>query len=474
MPSESYKIRVRIAPSPTGNLHIGTARTALFNWLLARHEGGVFVLRIEDTDLERSGKAYEADIIEGLRWLGLDWDEGPDIGGGYGPYRQSERLDIYEKYANKLLASGDAYYCVCSKEELEIERNKAMAENRPQIYNGKCRDRNFKNGDLMRLRIPAGRLAFNDLIRGTVSFEGALIGDIAIAKNIRTPLYNFAVVVDDLEMKITHVVRGEDHIANTPKQLAIFKALGVPPPEYGHMPLILDEKRAKLSKRFGATSIDEYKTAGFLPDALFNFMALLGWHPENNQEIMTREELTAKFSLGRLQKAGAVFDKEKLKWMNSEYIKKTSATNLIQLTGAVDPDFQKIIASTNLDTLQRFINLIKDRAETLADFKTGIEFLLKIGDYPADLLIWKQSDALKTRGDLILLREILNDIDRFIKKELENSIMPLAETHGRGNVLWPLRAALSGLEKSPGPVELLEALGKTESLRRLDAAIAKL
>lgn len=469
------KIRVRIAPSPTGNLHIGTARAALFNWLFARREGGVFILRIEDTDLERSDPKFEKNIIEGLRWLGLTWDEGPDTPGPYGPYRQSERLDSYEKYLNQLLSTNWAYYCSCSKEELESDRKKAKAESRPPIYSGQCRDKNNQTGELIRFKMPPGQIVFKDLIRGSIAFKGALIGDFAIAKNLRVPLYNLAAIIDDIEMKITHVIRGEDHIANTPKQIMISRALEITPPEYAHLPLVLDQKRAKLSKRFLAVSVDEYRLDGFLPDALVNFLALLGWHPEGDREIMNRDELTAHFSLSRIQKAGAVFDIEKLKWMNAQYIKKMGAEDLSKKIIEIMPHMASKIAVVGFNTFNRFIELTKERASTLRDFETETAFLLTIGEYPAELLVWKGSTKEKARENLGLVYDKLTALDiKFEKLVLEKLLMPVAESIGKGEVLWPLRAALSGLSKSPGPFELLGALGQKESLRRIENAIRNL
>src|SRR3989338_1267749 len=301
-------IRVRIAPSPTGFLHIGTARTALFNWLFAKKEGGLFVLRVEDTDLERSDSKYERDIIENLEWLGLVWDEGPlaapenKIGelpfssqspkykGDFGPYRQSERLDVYEKHLKKLLDENLAYYCYCSKEELEAERQSMLAQGLPPRYSGKCRakPKSGENLQLIRFKVSEAKLSFTDLIRGKIAFDTSLIGDIAIAKDLKSPLYNFAVVIDDYEMKISHVIRGEDHIANTPKQILLQKALGFSLPQYAHLPLILDSDRSKMSKRYLATSIKDYRDQGYLPEALVNFMALLGWHPAP-EKIATAE-----------------------------------------------------------------------------------------------------------------------------------------------------------------------------------------
>ena len=284
--SEIKKIRVRIAPSPTGALHIGLARSALFNYLFAKKNNGNFVLRIEDTDLERSDLKWTQDIIDGLKWLGIQWDEGPDIAGEYGPYKQTQRIDIYKKYLEKLLKDGTAYYCFCSAEELEAKRQEQMARGEAPRYDGKCKNLAEKEvqkrlaeekPSVIRFKTPGKKIKFKDLIRGEVEFDAGLIGDIVIAKDLKTPLYNFAVVVDDYEMKISHVIRGEDHISNTPKQMLLQEALDFAHPEYGHLPLILAPDRSKLSKRFGAVSIIDYREQGYLPEAMVNFMALLGW-----------------------------------------------------------------------------------------------------------------------------------------------------------------------------------------------------
>jgi len=457
---------VRIAPSPTGYLHIGTARTALFNWLFARHHGGKFVLRIEDTDLERSDKKYEKDIIEGLEWLGISWDEGP--------YRQSERLDTYEKYINKLLADGLAYYCFCTKEELDEQRQMMLAQGLAPKYNRKCAalsesevKERLQSGtsSIIRFRIPETTVSFKDLIRGSITFDGTLIGDVAIAKDPRTPLYNFAVAVDDEEMRITHVIRGEDHIANTPKQIFLQKALGFRQPEYAHLPLILDPDRAKMSKRYSATAISEYRREGYLPEALVNFIALLGWHSKEDKEIMAAEELVKEFDLSRVQKAGAVFNIEKLGWLNAQYIKKLDAEELAKhLELAPTEDNLKII------------ELTRERMRKLTDFKTLAWFFFELPEYDAGLLIWKETSQKTILENLQKAKTALAALagTEFAKSDLEKTLMPIAQDRGRGEVLWPLRVALSGQEASPGPFEIAEALGQKETLRRVELAIKKL
>lgn len=463
------KVRVRLAPSPTGFLHIGTARTALFNYLFAKKHGGQFVLRIEDTDLERSDKKFEKDILENLQWLGLDWDEGPvgaaaegglltnQYKGSFGPYRQSERLATYEKYLKQLLEKGFAYYCYCTKEELEGERQAMLAQGLAPKYSGRCRagkPKNAAESQLIRFRIPDTHVSFKDMIRGEISFNTNTMGDVAIAKNLKTPLYNFAVVIDDHEMEITHVIRGEDHIPNTPKQILFMEALGFTRPHYAHLPLILDSDRSKMSKRYAATSIEEYRHQGYLPEALINFLVLLGWHPTNDQEIFSKEELASAFDLSRVQKAGAVFNIEKLNWLNSQYIKKMPDEKLVEKLD-IEP------TTANL----KIIKLTKERLVRLTDFKRVASFFFQLPNYAPELLLWKQQAKKEALANLEAVKKIINN---------PKKILVLAEAKGRGEVLWPLRVALSGLEASPGPLEILEVLGRGEAEQRIDAAIAKL
>ncbi|MDP3999296.1 MAG: glutamate--tRNA ligase [bacterium] len=480
-------IRVRIAPSPTGALHIGTARTALFNWLFARHIGGKFILRIEDTDLERSEVKWEKDIISGLRWLGLEWDEGPiadaqnqkskiknqNYAGKYGPYRQSERLDIYEKYLKQLLEKGDAYYCSCTKEELEKERNEQSERGIAPKYSGKCRSRKVSEADaqVIRFIIPEEKVQFSDLIRGDIVFDTSLFGDLAIAKGLRVPLYNFAVVIDDFEMKISHVIRGEDHIANTPKQILLQRALGFSTPVYAHLPLILDPDRSKMSKRYSATSLEEYRKAGYLPEALMNFIALLGWHLSDDREILSEEELIQNFDLSRAQKSGAVFNVEKLNWLNAQYIKTADEGRLLEIIKEIFGE-----EFGNLPLTRKLIASSRERISKLDEFKDINNFFFELPDYDPSLLIWKNTEPERIMENLRVAREILKGflLDEFDKANLEAKLMPWADTRGRGEVLWPMRAALSGKDKSPGPFEIMDILGKDESLRRLDIALQKL
>ncbi|MFQ6082793.1 MAG: glutamate--tRNA ligase [Candidatus Aminicenantia bacterium] len=329
------KVRVRFAPSPTGFLHVGNARTALFNWLFARQKNGVFILRVEDTDIERSAEEYEKALIQDLRWLGLDWNEGPDIGGGYGPYRQSKRLEIYQKYTQILLEEGKAYYCFCIPEELEAEREKTLSEGRTPKYSGKCRNISFQEAKkriesgekaAVRLKTPdSGVIKFHDLVRGEVIFNLEGIGDPVLVRSNGLPSYNYVVVIDDHLMKISHVIRGEDHVSNTPRQILVYQALGLSPPIFAHLSMVMGKDNTRLSKRHGATSIDQFREEGYLASALNNYLALLGWAPPEGQEVLTTEELINLFNLEKVSKSAAIFDYDKLNWMNRQHIKKLSA-----------------------------------------------------------------------------------------------------------------------------------------------------
>ncbi len=334
-------MRVRFAPSPTGHLHVGNARTALFNWLLARHGGGTYVLRVEDTDRERSTPESEATIKDDLRWLGLSWDEGIDAGGDVGPYRQSERLDLYAAHTRQLLQSGHAYRCFCAPETLEAQRQAALAAGAPPKYPGTCRDLAPDDVEArveagarpaIRLRVPADReVAFDDIVRGRVAFHTDVIGDPVIVRGDGIPAYNYAVVIDDALMHITHVVRGEDHISNTPRQLLVYEAFGWTPPAFAHLSLVLGPDHAPLSKRHGATSVAEFRAKGYLPEALANYLALLGWSPGDGQELLPLNELAARFDLAHVGHSAGVFDEAKLAWMNRHYLKAATPGRLVAL-----------------------------------------------------------------------------------------------------------------------------------------------
>jgi glutamyl-tRNA synthetase/nondiscriminating glutamyl-tRNA synthetase len=339
--TENSPVRVRFAPSPTGQLHVGNARTALFNWLFARQKGGVMVLRIEDTDVERSEARFESQLIADLKWMGLDWDEGPDVGGGFGPYRQSDRLAIYREHAERLVKEGKAYLCFCTEDELQRDRERAVAEHRAPVYSGKCRELDAKDAEkrrasgklcAIRLRIPEHPIRFHDIVHGPVEFSNEVVSDPIILRSSGMPVYNYVVVIDDALMKITHVIRGDDHLSNTPKQVALYEALGWPVPEFAHLSTILGSDRERLSKRHGATSIANFRDMGVLPEALVNYLALLGWAPSGGtREIFSRADLVSDFSLERVTPSPAVFDMEKLYWLNRHYIKQAAPERIENL-----------------------------------------------------------------------------------------------------------------------------------------------
>lgn len=472
-------IRLRFAPSPTGYLHIGTAHTTLFNWLYARHAGGAFVLRIEDTDRERSKPEYEEEIKDGLKWLGLEWDEF---------YRQTDRSPIYKRALEKLLAENKAYYCFCTKEELEGERQSMIVDGLPQKYSGRCRSithgesrRRLEAGEsaVIRIHVPEKIVTFHDMVRGEVKFDMSLVGDMIIAKNIDSPLYNFAVVVDDADMKISHVIRGDDHIANTPKQIVIAEALGATPPKFGHVALVLNPDRSKMSKRFLDVSLRDYIKDGYLKEALINFLALLGWHPKPEpnpidgkppveKEIFSIEELIQEFDLSRVQKAGAAFNIDKLNWLNAHYIAKTPIQKLLELAR----DF----APKEWEISEAMIESVRSRIKKLSELKDLLGFYFKLPEYDAKILIWKDMPVEKAARNLTACREVIDGLSKtsFDKESLSLSLMEATKTEPKGEVFWPLRVALSGKEASPTPFEIIAALGKEESIRRIDAAISKL
>ncbi|OHA63293.1 MAG: glutamate--tRNA ligase [Candidatus Wildermuthbacteria bacterium RIFCSPHIGHO2_01_FULL_45_20] len=518
--STPQSVRVRIAPSPTGPIHMGNVRAGLFNYLFAKQQGGVFMLRIEDTDKERSKPEWEKDIFENMQWLGLLWDEGPDPAhhgasfGQYGPYRQSERTELYKKYLLKLLAEGKAYYCFCASDELEAQRSNQMSLGEAPRYLGTCRqlakdqqEKKFKEGKpaVIRFIVEPKVVVFDDLIRGKVSFDMSLAGDIVIAKNLETPLYNFTVVIDDYEMKITHVIRGEDHIPNTPKQILLQQALGFPGAQFGHLPLLLGTDRTKLSKRHGDHSVTRYRKEGYLPEAVLNFLALLGWNPGGEKEIFTLQELVEDFSLKRIQKGGAVFNVQRLDWINGYYIRQMPIEELTRRcipflinAGLIDPwpdvkgeeiwymaekrpfpegilkeeDIQKVI-SLYKDTIQPY----QDRLKKLSELPEMIDFFFVDNlDYPKELLLWKDADAATIAHALERAKEILSGIadDKWTREHLEEVLMPFAEQEkNRGYMLWPLRVALSGKKASAGPFEICSALGKEKTLRRIQFALEK-
>ncbi len=456
-------VRARMAPSPTGWLHVGTARATLFNYLFARKNGGAFILRMEDTDLARSDPKYEKDILEGLTWLGITWDEGP--------YRQSERLHIYEKYLQKLLREGKAFHCSHGKDDLEKERAEQMARREAPRHICAYREKGASSGIIRLKNDTAGTISFDDIIRGPIVFDASSLGDFSLAKDTHTPLFHFAVVVDDHEMNISHVIRGEDHIPNTPKHLVIARALGFSEPRYAHLPLILGPDKSKLSKRHGATAIHEYRAHGYLPEALINFMALLGWNPGDDREIFSLTELEHVFSLEHVQKSGAVFNREKLNWMNGEYIRALTPAALAE---RITPFLARAGHPTDDHALiERIAAVEQPRLKTLGEVGERAKLFFADPAYDTELLRWKGVQPFEhISAALEELARILTTMppDAFTVHELTTRIMPTAEERGRGETLWPLRVALSGLTASPDPLEIMSVIGKNASLRRIHAA----
>ncbi|HIT56274.1 TPA: glutamate--tRNA ligase, partial [Candidatus Galligastranaerophilus intestinigallinarum] len=373
------EIRVRIAPSPSGNLHIGTARTALFNYLFAKKEGGKFVLRIEDTDAERTKQEYIDNIFDSLKALGLNWDEGPDVGGPYGPYTQSERFDIYPKYAQILLDKGYAYECWCTNEELEQEKEEAVKNHKPYVYSRKClnitpeqKEQYIKEGrkPSIRFKVEHKELIFNDMVKGELKFDTSLIGDFVIMKSNGTPTYNFAVVIDDMLMKISHIIRGEDHISNTPKQILIYEALGAKVPEFGHLGMILAPDRSKLSKRHGATAVSDFVKEGYLTDALINFVALLGWAPSDSVEIKTVDEIAKDFRINEISSSNSIFEYDKLNWMNGQYIKKMDISKLTDMIIPFLSDYD--LSELSREKLEKMVEITREPLTTLKDIQKDV------------------------------------------------------------------------------------------------------
>jgi len=436
--SKKQKVVTRFAPSPTGLLHTGNYRTAIFSYLYAKHHGGSYILRIEDTDKDRSKKEYEDNIFESLAWLGLTHDAF---------FRQSDRGDIHRAHLQKLLDSGAAYV---SKEEVK----------------------EGSRGEVIRFKNPGTKVTFTDLIRGDITFDTTELGDFVIAKSAGEPLFHFAVVVDDFTMGVTHIVRGDDHISNTPRQILIQRALGAPQPFYAHLPLILGADRSKLSKRKGAKALTEYRDAGYLPQALFNYLALLGWHPTSDKELFSKEELVKEFDLSRVQKGGAIFDEEKLLWFNREHLMRLSDEEF-------DKKLKAFLPNTSLN-LSIYRKLLRERSATFSEaakFLVDGEFsyLEEAPNVDAGKLVWKKDTPQMTATHLSKAIQLMEQLPPEPSiDEAKKILLPYAEEVGKGSVLWPVRFALSGREKSPDPFELISLLGKDAVMARLRTALALL
>jgi glutamyl-tRNA synthetase len=475
-------VRVRFAPSPTGALHIGGARTALYNWLFARNQGGKFILRIEDTDRERSTLEANRAIFHGLEWLGLDWDEGPNVGGPYGPYYQTERLEIHQKYAEQLIREGKAYYCFCSPDELERKRKEAAARKEAPRYDGKCRKlAESEIKDLLEsgkprvirfLLPPVGDTVVEDLIRGKVVFKNELLDDFVILKSDGFPTYNFACVVDDHLMEITHVIRGDDHLSNTPRQILLYQAFGWGLPKFAHIPMILGKDKARLSKRHGATSVIAYRDIGYLPEAILNYIARLGWGC-GDQEIFSRQELIEKFSLDGVTKNSAVFDTDKLNWLNGKYIRQILPDRLVDLC---EPLIIEAYGKQDYEYIKKVVLAFHDRLVLIPDVvPLSKYFFTDAFEYDAKG-VEKYFKTDKAKEILETLKERLAKVDPFNKAKIETVFKNLAEEMDvkLGVVIHPCRLALTGILQSPPMYDVVDILGKKKVEERLLRALKSL
>ncbi|MDD3594078.1 MAG: glutamate--tRNA ligase [Candidatus Gastranaerophilales bacterium] len=472
-------IRVRIAPSPSGNLHVGTARTALFNFLFAKKNNGKFVLRIEDTDLERSSVEYIRNIFDSLKAMGLNWDEGPDVGGDYAPYTQSEKFDTYKQFAQKLVDEGFAYECYCTQEELEEEKQTAINEKKAYIYSNRCRALTpeqkaqfIKEGrkPVVRFKMPAKLMKFKDLVKGDLEFNTALTGDFVIMKSNGTPTYNFAVVIDDMQMAISHIIRGEDHISNTPKQIAIYEALGAKIPEFAHVGMILAPDRTKLSKRHGATAVSEFIEQGYLPEAFVNFIALLGWTPSDGVEIKTLDEIIKDFDLSGISPSNSIFEFDKLNWMNGQYIRSMPNSEITKR--ALKYMQQYDLSEYSQEQLEEIVAAVKEPVTVLSEITDSVEYFF--GDdvncqiEALDVLKTDDAKAVLNRAEEFVNSLDLNNHEQIVERlgEFRKSF----EAVKPKTVMWTLRAALTGRLKGADLSHVIEILGKEKISKRINKA----
>jgi nondiscriminating glutamyl-tRNA synthetase len=490
-------VRVRIAPSPTGPLHIGTARTALFNYLFARRNGGTFILRLEDTDVARSSIEYESDILEGLHWLGLDWDEGPEVAalparGPYGPYRQMQRLDSYREAVDRLLSEDKAYYCYCTPAELAADRAAQEAAHQPPHYVGRCAhltpaERRAREAEgrkpVVRFRVGDGLVEFDDIVRGHVSIDtSAFGGDLVIVRSDGTPLYHFTATVDDAAMAITHVIRGEDHLSNTPKHILLFRALGAPLPSFAHLPLILNPDRTKMSKRKSQTAIDDYRAEGFIREALVNYLALLGWSSGSDEEVFGLDELVERFELERVHSGGAAFDRERLEWLNGQWIRRLDDDDLVNRTLPflvadleARRDRGEAVRMPAEDELATLLPLVRERLPLLSAIGAMVDFLF-VDELEVDpkLLVPKRWDSATTLEGLSEARRIIAGTGEvsFEADELEARLRALSEARGwkAGDLFMAIRVAVTGRTATPPLFDTLATLGYARTLDRLDNA----
>ncbi|MCH2525412.1 MAG: glutamate--tRNA ligase [Dehalococcoidia bacterium] len=483
------QVRVRYAPSPTGDPHVGNIRTALFSWLYARHTGGKFIVRIEDTDVSRTVEGALESILGALEWLDLDWDEGPKVGGNYGPYVQSERLDLYKDIAEKLVAEGKAYYCYCTPERLRLMREDQTQRKQPPGYDRTCRDLTKteieKSAEeqiphVIRFKFPVdGETSFNDLIRGEVKFSNHTVDDFVMLKSDGYPTYHLANVVDDHLMDITHVLRAEEWLSSTPKHVKIYDALGYNPPLFAHLPLILGPDRSKLSKRHGEVSVLQYRDMGYLPEAMFNFLALLGWSLDDHTELMSISDLIDNFSIERIGKAGAIFSLEKLTWMNGTYIRQMSSSELSTRIKSILDDTlpDNTIRPISLDYINAITPLIHERLKTMSEVTELVDFFfLDIPNYPPEGLIQKGMDEIQTLEALRRTSDELTSVQSWNAEKLENILRPLAEKLEvkTGQLFGSIRVAITGKKATPPLFETMEVLGEDICKKRINDTIASL
>jgi glutamyl-tRNA synthetase len=462
--------------------------------LFAKQNNGKFILRIEDTDKERSQQKWTDEVLEQLKWLGIEWDEGPDVGGDYGPYKQSQRTDIYKKYLEKLFKEKKVYHCFCTEQDLENKRQEQMSRGLAPKYDGTCAhlkpevvEKNLaeKKQSVIRFRVENKKVKFKDLIRGEVEFDAGLLGDVVIAKDLDSPLYHFAVVVDDFEMKISHVIRGEEHLPNTPRQILLQKALGFDTPVYAHLPLMLNTDKSKMSKRQGDVAISDYHNNGYLPEALINFMVLLGWNPGTEKEVFSLSQLVKEFSIEKVQKAGAVFNVARLDFLNGLYIREKDIEKLTELCVPYLKEAGLLVAGQASEyKLEKIVEVSKTRMKKLSDIVLLSDFFFQDKlSYEKNLLSWKGVGDQATKESLEYSKKILSEVKIWELKKLEEELFPASEKFNlekkypeknKGYMLWPLRVALSGKDSSPSPFEIADILGKEKTIKRIDEAIKKL
>ena len=482
-------VRTRFAPSPTGFPHVGNIRTALFAWLFARHNGGRFIVRIEDTDVARRVEGAVEAILDSLRWLGMDWDEGPEVGGEYGPYFQSQRLEMYQEAAARLVSQGDAYHCYCSPQRLAEMRTDQMKCKQPIGYDRLCREltaaeKAAKEASgtipVVRFKMPlTGRTGFDDIIRGSVVFENSTLDDFVLLKSDGYPTYHLANVVDDHFMAISHVLRAEEWLSSVPRHVLLYSALGFTPPQFAHLPMILGPDRSKLSKRHGAVAVTEYRDQGYLPEAMVNFLALLGWSLDDKTEILSREELVANFTLDRISKTAAIFNHEKLDWMNGVFLRELSQD---ELTRKIMPFLESGLPETvkrpvSKKYVSRLVPLIRERINTLAEAaKYADFFFFDELDYETLSLVGKKMTTEITLEALKSAQEKLSSLENFDHNSLEGTLRPLAEKLGlkTGQLFSSLRVAITGRTAAPPLFETMTVLGKDRCLQRLRAAVKRL